>query len=82
MITKEQYCAAKKIVEIYEDQVYAENLEQVKKDFPIGSLAESKSGWTRGTVWGYGRVGCDATLKVDTGYHRAGRFLAKYAKKL
>lgn len=82
MITREQYCTAKKIVEIYEDQVYAEHLEQVKKDFPIGCLAESQSGWTHGTVWGYGRVGCEVTLKVDNGYHRAGRFLAKYAKKL
>lgn len=82
MITREQYCAAKKIVEIYEDQMYAEHLEQVKKDFPIGCLAESQSGWTQGTVWGYGRVGCEVTLKVDNGYHRAGRFLAKCAKKL
>lgn len=82
MITTEQYLAAKKIVEIYEDQVYEINLEKAKKMFPIGSRAESKSKWTKGTVWGYGRVGCEVILKVDTGWHRAGRFLVKYAKKL
>lgn len=82
MITTEQYLAAKKIVEIYEDQVYEINLKQAKEMFPIGSRAESKSRWTKGVVWGYGRVGSEVILKVDTGLHRAGRFLAKYAQKL
>ena len=82
MITREQYYAAKKIIEIYEDQVYAEHLEQVKKIFPIGCIAQSRSKWTQGKVWGYGRVGCDVTLKVDNGWHRTGRFLAKYVEKL
>lgn len=82
MITREQYCAAKKIVEIYEDQEYYKRLEQAKKDFPIGSYAKGQTGWSSGEVWGYGRAGNDVTIKVRSNGRSAGHFLAKYAIKL
>lgn len=82
MITISQYLDAKKIVEQYEDQEYAERLEQAKKDFPIGSHAKGQTGWSSGEVWGYGRAGCDVTIKVRRNGRSSGHFLAKYAVKL
>lgn len=82
MITKEQYLAAKEIVSQFENQEYAERLEQVKKEFPIGSKARGQNGWTYGEVFGYGRAGNDVTLRVrQGGRFSAGHFLAKYAEK-
>lgn len=79
MITTEQFEAARKVVAAYEDQQYAVDLEQVQREFPIGTEAESRNGWTSGTIYGYGRFGCEVTLKVRNEYG-SGHFLSKYAK--
>lgn len=82
MITTEQYLKAKKVVQEYEDQEYAAQLEIAEKEFPIGSYAEGQTGWSMGEVWGYGRAGKEVTIKVRRNGHSTGHFFAKYAKKL
>lgn len=81
MITKEQYEAALETVAEYEDQKYATALEQVRRDFPIGSYAESRNGMHRGVVYGYGRAGNEVTLKVRGQYY-TNHFFAKSAKQI
>ena len=84
MITKEQYDDARQIVAEYENQEYAAALERAKREWPIGTKAESPNGWTSGTIYGYDRAGNTVTLKVRAvGVERsAGHFLAKYAQKI
>ncbi|MEI3554170.1 MAG: hypothetical protein V8Q54_05640 [Alistipes senegalensis] len=84
MITKEQYDDARQIVAEYENQEYAAALERAKREWPIGTKAESQDGWSSGIIYGYGRAGNNVTLKVRTvGVKRsAGHFLAKYARKI
>lgn len=84
MITKEQYDDARQIVAEYENQEYAAALERAKREWPIGTKAESQDGWSSGIIYGYGRAGNNVTLKVRAvGVKRsAGHFLAKYARKI
>lgn len=82
MITKEQYQEARRIVAEYENQEYAAALERAKREWPIGTKAECQSGWTKGTIYGYGRAGNDVKLKIRSSNGYAGHFRAKYAKKI
>ena len=82
MVTKEQYDAAKTVVQLYEDQEYARKLEQAQNDFPIGTMVRSTYSdyaTSSGEVYAYGRHGKEVTLKVK-GYCKLS-ILAKYAVK-
>lgn len=82
MITEEQYQKAFAIVTEYGTQQYNDALEQAKKDFPLGCKVRSKTGWSSGLVYGYGRAGNDVNLKVHWGNRDySAWFRAKYATK-